>query len=59
MNNKIKTFKDVIGEANKAYEEHMNENPSIYSEAGRYHFVLGWLGVAYERLYDECNSKNK
>lgn len=53
----MKPLKKVLDEANRAFEEEMKENPSIYTESDRSPFVLGWMKTAYKQLYEEQKRK--
>lgn len=53
----MKTFGIIISEAHVAYDRIMEKYPTVYTEARRSSFVLGWLESEYER--EECESKKK
>lgn len=57
-NKKIKAPKteEVLALANAAYDKHQKEQPNMYPESSRIHFVHGWLISSYTDLYNSINS---
>lgn len=47
------SLEEVLASANAAYDKHKRENPLLYPEESRVHFVKGWLEQAYENLYNK------
>lgn len=52
----MKTLEQVLEAANTSYNEEIKKNPRINKEEGRANFVLGYLGSAYEALWNEYNA---
>lgn len=55
-NEVIHSLEEVLSAANVAYDKNKEEQPNLYPESGRVHFVIGWLSQAYENLYNRINS---
>lgn len=53
---KMRTLEQVLAVANASYNEEMKKNPQTNDESGRANFVLGYLGSAYEELWNEYNA---